>query len=119
MSEMTVPDDDGCGRIGRRTVDLNSVLNQTYLNQSRLEHCRRIIDDPEKDARREAQQCVCCHYGGRIGGSMMTRQQCGMCDEVMRFGSTCADVLCLECARRHRLCRHCGADAEGKSRRKL
>lgn len=112
-------EDDGCGRIGRSKVDLLSVANRTFTNRFRLDHYRRVLDDPERDARREAQQCVCCHYGGRIGGAMMTRQQCALCDEVMRFGSTSVDVLCLECARRHRLCRHCGADVEGKQRRKL
>jgi hypothetical protein len=103
----------------RRTVDLSSVLNQTARNNDHLDYYRRVLDDPDKEARIAKQLCQVCQYQGRIGGSMMTTQQCARCETVTTFSNTCVDVLCQPCAKGLRLCKHCGGDMDNKMRRKL
>lgn len=91
-------------------------------------HCRDYIAhvvarynqltlDPDRKERIAQQQCVVCWKTSRIGGAACTSRQCGLCDTTLHSGSTNIDVLCHECARRAKLCRHCGADLELKNRR--
>ena len=107
----------------RRLVDAVSVewangKATGYVEESRR-RLRRFDEDPDKAARIAKQECRYCHYmTGRIGCTAMTRQQCGVCETVGMFGSTCTDVLCKPCAERLALCKHCGADMELKNRRK-
>lgn len=69
------------------------------------------------------QQCLCDYHfyyaNSRIGGAAMTMSHCGICGVGMMFGSTATDKLCRGCAEQHGLCIRCGADLEGKERRKV
>lgn len=104
----------------RAKIDLASVLRATARNQASMWAWEKAVNDPASSERKEAGQCRACFYVyGRQGGSVCTQAECAMCGKVMGFGNTCLDVLCLECAKANRLCRHCGADAENKNRRKL
>ena len=104
-------------------IDLASVQNRTYmLNKSRenyIEMAKKLIDDPDSEQRRESQQCQICFYSSRIGGAALTDAECGKCGKLMHFCNTCTDVLCKECAEEMELCMHCGADIEGRKRKKL
>jgi hypothetical protein len=95
------------------------VLSQTAHCMSYVEHCRRVVEDHDREKRLEKQECVHCFHSGHVGGSMSCRVLCGLCGKEMLFMSTCFDVLCPECAREHNLCKHCGADINLKKRRKL
>ncbi len=103
----------------KQKVDLCFVLKQTAWNQAYLDHHTKVVEDKQKKGRQEKQECRICFYGMKAGGSVSTSALCGLCDKEMRFGSTCVDVLCKECAKEHRLCHHCGGDVEMKDRRKL
>lgn len=107
------------------TTDAN-ITNITFVQQDRLDatikHAALISADAQKAERHAVAECVLCYTGysnGRLGGARCTTVLCGLCDKELHFGSTCVDRLCLECAKAHGLCKHCGADVDLKQRRKL
>ena len=107
-------------RIPGSKFTLDKCLNAMALSRGYYEDCKKVIEDPDKKNRLEKSECVLCYYYyGKIGGSVMTSTECGSCNKELSFGNTCVDVLCPECAKKYRVCRHCGADLELKSRRKL
>lgn len=76
--------------------------------------------DWKKKERRAASKCRACFYSSsRIGGAAMTSQPCGICEKDQMYSSTCTDVVCIDCARLHQICKECGADVELRPRRKL
>ena len=80
----------------------------------------KVLSDPDKKQRLEKSLCIGCWYlSSWIGGASMTEQPCGWCGEPQMYGSTCTDVLCLKCAKKKELCKHCGADISFRPRRKL
>lgn len=106
-----------------RKCKVNSYSVQTQTDRQRHfkeETARKALvwlTDPHRKERHEAQECVICFGGSRIGGASCTTVECGLCGEDIHFGSTCVDVLCLECARKAKLCKHCGADIDLVNRR--
>lgn len=106
-------------QIKLRKLTLDDVNDKTYFKKRHLEYIKRYLEDPEKKERIKEQECVCCYYSSKIGGAAMTQTQCGLCEKEMYFGSTCVDALCQECAKNNKLCKHCGADMEYKTRKKL
>lgn len=102
-----------------KKFDIEEVRYRTMMQKSRLESYQKLLTDPDKIKRISEQECVICYYGSKIGGAAMTNSNCGLCDTVMRFGSTCVDKLCKDCADKHKLCKHCGADINYKNRNKL
>lgn len=88
--------------------------------ESILERADRLKKDPEKKKRLSESLCKCCYYVDtmRVGGATITQIDCGICDKEMSFSNTCVDVICPECAKKHELCKHCGADIDLKNRRK-
>jgi hypothetical protein len=106
-------------------IDLVSICNRTYTQktyfESYVDRGQKMFYDADRKARLEECCCVMCYvpYGaGRIGGCAMTSVECAFCDTVKMFGSTCTDVLCVPCAKKNGLCKHCGADIDLKQRRK-
>jgi len=95
-----------------------TAAHATYRARHRteefLEKARRATADSERADRLKAQLCVCCFYIAypRIGGAALTTQPCGACQKPQVYASTATDVLCVECARSHELCKRCGADIE-------
>jgi len=77
-----------------------------------------ILIDARKLERLKRHECKACFYNGRIGGSAMTARECMCCGEIQYYGSTATDVLCMTCAVKHKLCKHCGGDLEMRTRRK-
>lgn len=112
-------------RVRQQKVDASSVLNATYrqahYREATIKRAELMRGDPEAAARRTAALCVVCYppYGsGRIGGATCTTVGCGVCGAEVMFASTCTDALCLACAQRLGLCKHCGSDVDLKQRRK-
>ena len=99
--------------------DLAVVLHRTYMNQEHVKHCSKIVNDEDKDKRLEKQECVICFHSGHVGGASVTETNCAVCDERMIFSNTCVDVLCIKCAQKYKVCKHCGADINLENRRKL
>ena len=105
----------------RHVIDRCSIERQNGNQRAYIDHIvaryNQLTLDLDRKERMAAQQCVVCWKAGRIGGAAFTTRQCGLCDTTLHSGSTNIDVLCPECARRAKLCRHCGADLELKNRR--
>jgi len=108
----------------RIKIDLVSIerntRNQKYWIEEMTSRMRMINEDKEKKQRLEISECVLCYqpYGsGRQGGAACTSINCALCDEVITCGNTSIDILCLECAKHEKLCKHCGADVELKYRK--
>ncbi len=87
-----------------------------------IELAKALSTDPDKIDRLRSHECVSCYYtgklGGRIGGSAMTTKPCMSCGEDQMYSSTNTDELCLVCAQKHDLCKHCGGDFAMRVRRK-
>lgn len=103
-----------------RQFTLSDCNFATDRGKNLVDLYKGVVEDENRAARRSDQKCRICFYrGGRMGGAATTRAYCGLCGEEMMFGSTATDVLCIDCAKAHRLCVECGADVELKDRRKL
>lgn len=106
-------------KVNNKKITLEDVQWRTSMQQSRLKHLNKILEDPERESRLENQECVLCHYDSKVGGAAMTSSTCGLCETEIHSGNTNIDKLCKECAVKHKLCKHCGADIEYKNRKKL
>lgn len=80
--------------------------------QRQLDLAKEVAEDTRKEERLKAQLCKSCFYSARIGGAAMTTRPCMCCGDDEMYSSTATDVLCLDCARTHGLCKHCGGDLE-------
>lgn len=78
-----------------------------------------FLTDHDKKNRKAKLECKACYYmrTGRIGGAAMTQQACGICGDVVMYGSTNTDAMCRKCAEKYQLCVCCGADQELRPRR--
>ncbi len=73
---------------------------------------RAYDEDSSKKYRLKEGLCKYCYYiikGGTFAGQMITHSNCHKCGKEMVFPTTMTDALCLECAKKLNLCKHCGA----------
>ena len=77
-----------------------------------------VASDTRKAERLKRHVCKSCFYSSWIGGAAMTARPCMSCASAEMYCSTATDVLCMVCATKHELCKHCGGDLEMRSRRK-
>jgi len=75
--------------------------------------------DKDKAKRLEAHLCPCCFYSGpSMAGQAMTRWNCRAClKEQQLWPNTATPLLCVRCAKKHKLCVDCGADLYLRVRR--
>lgn len=103
-------------------IDRCSIEYANGHAKAAVEHVLRrasdYVEDPMRNQRLDAAECVVCYYVARAGLTMSTERPCGVCGEVIRSHNSDIGVLCAECAKANGLCNHCGADLELKSRRK-
>lgn len=104
-----------------KAVMANATFRAVRLATEILESARSFEADSNKRYRLEKHECKTCFYfrSNRIGGAAMTTQPCAICSEAMLFGNTATSLICLNCAKQHKLCRHCGADSELRPKRRL
>ena len=106
----------------RINIDLPYIETKNYEHKHRIEYYRewlaKIDADAEKKDRHAEQECVLCWKASAMAGAAMTSRQCGLCDEMLRCSNTNVDLLCVSCAKKANLCKHCGADIDLKNRRK-
>lgn len=105
----------------RPKLDLGRVQATSGYNRSRMNAYRRAVEDADQQARLKDCRCRVCFYvnTSRIGGSVCSSAECGLCDAVLSSGNTWIEALCRDCAAKHRLCRYCGGDLDDRQRRKL
>jgi len=76
-----------------------------------IQRAKAVENDTDKERRLKVHECCACFYlRSKIGGAAMTMQPCASCNVDQMYGSTCTDVLCLACAQKYSLCKHCGGD---------
>lgn len=94
--------------------------NKNYHMKQTLEFADQLTNDPYKKKRLEKSECLICYYQpyGKIGGSAITHSKCECCDKDLIFGSTCVGVLCSDCAKKHKVCKHCGANLDLSTKRR-
>lgn len=96
----------------------NERSRNIYLDEiKKLEEAKK---DSRKKERLEKHECKTCFYiiSSRIGAAVCTTRPCAICETEMDFCNSNTDCLCVDCARKHKLCKHCMADIELRSRRK-
>lgn len=106
-----------------KKMDAYSVLFQGSMH---ADHLRSVIRkakaaefDEDRVERLKRSLCKVCHYlSSQIGGAAMSDQACGICGKRQVYGSTYTDALCMDCAKEHALCKHCGADRELRPNRR-
>jgi hypothetical protein len=77
-----------------------------------------VANDNRQEDREKKQECKACFYSSRFGGSAMVTQPCMCCGKDVMYSSTNTDRLCMYCAKKHQLCKHCGGDISMRARRK-
>ncbi|KWU26280.1 hypothetical protein AS149_25145 [Burkholderia cenocepacia] len=101
--------------------DKHLFVSRSELAQARVDatirRARELAEDVQREERLSRQLCRACHYFTRFAGAAMTRQPCACCNVPQTFGSTNVDVLCMDCAQAHALCKHCGGDIEMRTER--
>lgn len=73
---------------------------------------RAYDEDKSKKYRLKEGLCKYCYYimgSSTFAGQMITHANCHECGKEMVFPTTITDSLCLECAKKLNLCKHCGA----------
>jgi len=97
----------------KQNVDLSTIQNATHWANSIaddiFEKHHNYQQDENKFERLKKSYCKTCFYiRNHLGRAMVTTQLCGLCEKEMIFESTDTDVLCVDCAKKHKLCSHCG-----------
>jgi hypothetical protein len=107
-------------KIDRCIIHNASYQSKNYVKKY-IELGEKLKTDPDKKNRLDVHECMSCFYifHGRVGGSMMTDAECGICGKIMHFSNTCVDKLCDECANKYQLCKRCGSDIQARVRRNV
>lgn len=103
-------------------IDRCSTERANHHNREMVSYTLKRADiytnDPQRETRLAASECLVCYGVSRIGGASCTIAPCPLCGTRLSCGNTAIDVLCTACAKANDLCKHCGADVELKNRRK-
>ena len=96
-----------------QAVNTASSVALRCLRESIVRAKRADLDEDRMDRLKEC-KCKVCFYlrVGQIAGAAMTERPCGICGTSVMYGSTNTDAICHDCAKKHRICKHCGADLE-------
>jgi hypothetical protein len=108
------------------SMTISNMVWQTERAKDAYNHYQKLAEamktDNDKIARLRSHECISCYYtgkiGGRIGGSAMTHKACMCCGQDQLYSSTNTDALCMTCAQKCDLCKHCGGDVQMRVRRK-
>ena len=87
--------------------------------KSTLLLAKNLQEDPQKQQRIKNCMCLVCWYkagGMHTNAGVITN--CRSCNKDLQFGNGNIDAVCIDCAKDHKICKHCGADIEYKVRRK-
>lgn len=103
-------------------MNITEMLWATGRSKRKVDSVIKMAIDMQKDRRKKERikkyECKGCFYYPRIGGSAMTEGNCALCDSHQLHSSTNTDVLCLDCAKKNKLCRHCGGDIDLRTKRR-
>ena len=69
-----------------------------------------VANDTHREKRLEGMLCIICSTENYLSGQGFTRWRCFHCDREDMHHNTHVPRLCIECAKKLALCRHCLAD---------
>ncbi len=99
-----------------RPMTPQSMKSATWMSSRRVEDllklAKKLQRDPQREQRLAEQKCKACFYFVGLAGAAFTSQPCMSCGEVQRYSSTNTSAMCVPCAQRGSLCRHCGGDLD-------
>ena len=104
---------------------LEKVQDETYWRKKytleKIDSAKKADEDSDRKKRLDQKLCKYCYYlqGEVIAGAAMTTSLCQICEKETLFGSTYIDKICTDCAKSHKLCKHCLSDIDYKKRRKI
>jgi len=104
---------------------LRKIQDATYYRKKALLEFINAAKDAEQDSENEdrllKKLCLYCYYlrKNTFAGAAITHNNCYICTKEMIFSSTDTDLICAECAKKHKLCKKCLSDIEFKPRRKV
>lgn len=108
--------------MSKKKIDLVSVEWANGRQLNRIDHALKLVEkintDPHRKERLKESECLLCYKESRVSCAACSDRPCGICEKRLTAGNTDVDVLCLECAKKSKLCKHCGADIDYKNRRK-
>ena len=104
-------------------MEKHRMINATHTAKQwvdrAIERAYALEYDTDKENRIEKQLCKSCYYlSSGLGGHAFTNKPCMSCGEVQVYGSTYTDALCLICAQKHSICKHCSGDLEMRTKRR-
>ncbi|MBM5783156.1 MAG: hypothetical protein FJ368_07055 [Pelagibacterales bacterium] len=89
-----------------------------YIKKT-LQLAKNLQEDPQKQERIKNCTCLVCWYrSGGMHTNSFVHTNCKSCNKDLQFVNSNTDEVCIDCAKEHKLCKHCGADIEYKERRK-
>lgn len=110
----------------RPALTLDDVNSYTYWAAREVGDHRKALEnfdsDAHKERREQAHECRRCFYlrDGRMAGQAFTDWNCGVCNKVSSNPNTATPRVCMECAKKYRLCTECAGDyKEIQGRKKL
>lgn len=88
-------------------------LHSREIDRQRKKLIKYDADD-FKEKRLEKQICKYCFYirADDIVMDAFTSSKCEECNKDLMFCNSNTDKYCLDCARKLRVCKHCGADID-------
>lgn len=98
-----------------------SIRNWGKLDyiKNTLQLAKNLQEDPQKQERIKNCKCLVCWYrSGGMHTNAFVYTNCKSCNKDLQFATSNTDEVCIDCAKEHKLCKHCGADIEYKERRK-
>lgn len=108
----------------KKTITLLTIQDATSKSHARRDWfhlvAQNIWADPDETQRLAAHECGVCYYTGpRQHTNSSTTRPCGVCDTPIRWGNGDVPVVCAGCAKRYKLCSHCGGTIDLRERRKF
>lgn len=98
------------------------VIIKTYDIKNRvieyIKKAEKYQTDPDKVKRVNTQKCIYCYYTPSIAGQAFTTSKCKICNNDILNSTTNYDMICINCAKEHSLCKKCGSDLELRTKRK-
>jgi hypothetical protein len=96
-----------------RKWDEGMIVYKTHYNKRRVEDMQEKLNNYNADIaiteRTDGQKCKVCHYiNDGFAFQAFTDTYCGICGKKMTFPTSNTDKLCIDCAKIHGLCKHCG-----------
>ena len=106
----------------KATMNTINMINATNIARSKIFDTIQRAKDIEHDSRANERllACLCkaCFYFPTIAGAAITDRPCMCCEKTVTYSNTNTDKLCMDCAEKHDLCKHCGGDLYMRTNRK-